>query len=64
MLENIFHAFGRAGHEIVFVFGCRLADPALYERDVVGEIVDDAGSLGPVAPLYPAGLADRLARHG
>jgi len=26
VLENLFHAFGRDGHEIVFVFDCRLAD--------------------------------------
>ncbi len=69
VLENIFHAFGRAGHEVVFVFGCRLADPALHERDVVGEVLDEPGtpvlwrplsSFTAARPLYPTGLADLL----
>jgi 8-oxo-dGTP pyrophosphatase MutT (NUDIX family) len=69
VLENIFHGFGRDGHEIAFVFGCRLADQALYERDAVGEVLDDAGtkvmwralgSFDSDRPLYPAGLADLL----
>jgi len=69
VLENIFHGFGRDGHEIAFVFGCELSDPALYERDFVGEILDDAGTkvmwqpLSGVRsdrPLYPEGLADLL----
>src|ERR1700754_860221 len=42
VLENLFHAFGRDSHEIVFVFDCLLADQSLYERDAVGEILDDA----------------------
>jgi ADP-ribose pyrophosphatase YjhB (NUDIX family) len=69
VLENIFHAFGGDGHEIAFIFDCRLADPALYERDLVGEILDDAGvkvrwrslsSFTPDGPLYPNGLAALL----
>ncbi|MEU7874899.1 NUDIX domain-containing protein [Dactylosporangium sp. NPDC049140] len=69
VLENIFQAFGGAGHEIVFVFGCRLADAALYERDAVGEILDDRGTkvmwrplggFGADRPLYPHGLAGLL----
>ncbi|GIF00057.1 NUDIX hydrolase [Paractinoplanes rishiriensis] len=69
VLENLFHAFGRPGHEIVFVFDCRLADQSLYTRDVLGEIRDDPGtkvmwlpldSFTPDRPLYPAGLADLL----
>ena len=69
VLENLFHAYGRDGHEIVFVFGCRLADPSLYERDIVGEVLDDAGtrvlwrplsSFSASAPLYPIGLSDLL----
>jgi hypothetical protein len=70
VLESIFHGFGRDGHEIDFVFSCRLADPACYERDVVDEILDDAGtrvmwwslsSFGSGSPLYPDGLAGLLA---
>ena len=69
VLENIFHAFGRDGHELVFVFECRLADRSVYERDAVGEILDDVGtkvmwrslsSFTGDRPLYPAGLADLL----
>lgn len=69
VLESIFHGFGRDGHEIAFIFGCRLADQAVYERDVVGEILDDAGtevmwrplsSFNSDGPLYPAGLVDLL----
>lgn len=69
VLENIFHGFGRDGHEIAFIFGCRLADRAVYERDVVGEILDNAGhkvmwrslsSFNSGSPLYPDGLADLL----
>ena len=73
VLENIFHAFGRDGHEIVFVFGGRLADPSVYERDVVGEILDDPGTrvlwrpltgFGPGRPLHPDGLTALLAGEG
>jgi ADP-ribose pyrophosphatase YjhB (NUDIX family) len=72
VVENIFHGFGRDGHEIAFIFDCRLADGSVYERDVVGEILDNAGtkvmwrslsSFNPSSPLYPDGLADLL-NHG
>jgi 8-oxo-dGTP pyrophosphatase MutT (NUDIX family) len=69
VLENIFHGFGRDGHEIAFVFDCQLVDQTLYERDVVGEILDDAGTkvmwrslsrFPSDSPLYPDGLANLL----
>ena len=69
VLESIFHGFGRDGHEIAFIFDCRLADHSLYGRDVVGEVLDDAGtkvmwralgSFTPDRPLYPDGLAGLL----
>ncbi|MEU7903480.1 NUDIX domain-containing protein [Actinoplanes sp. NPDC049118] len=69
VLENLFHGFGRPGHEIAFIFGCRLADQTFYERDVVGQILDDAGttvmwralsSFDAGNPLYPHGLAELL----
>ncbi|WP_433301115.1 NUDIX hydrolase [Actinoplanes sp. CA-030573] len=69
VLENIFHGMGRDGHEIAFIFGCRLTDSSFYERDVVGEVLDDAGTkvlwrplsgFGAGSPLYPDGLADLL----
>jgi ADP-ribose pyrophosphatase YjhB (NUDIX family) len=73
VLENLFHAFGRDGHEIVFVFDCRLAVQSFYERDTVGEILDGAGtkvmwrslsSFTAGSPLYPTGLADLLRAAG
>ena len=33
VLENVFEYAGRAHHEVVFVFGARFRDPALYARD-------------------------------
>ncbi|MFI5491378.1 NUDIX hydrolase [Actinoplanes sp. NPDC051859] len=69
VLENIFHAFGRPGHEVVFVFDCRLADPTRYAQDTVGPVLDDPAatvlwraldSFGTDAPLYPQGLAELL----
>jgi ADP-ribose pyrophosphatase YjhB (NUDIX family) len=71
VLENIFHGFGRDGHEVAFIFGCRLADHSVYERDVVGNILDNAGtkvmwrslsSFNSGSPLYPDGLADLLSQ--
>ncbi|MGV9763100.1 NUDIX hydrolase [Micromonospora tulbaghiae] len=72
VLENLFHAFGRDGHEIVFIFDCRLSDQSVYERDAVGEIRDDAGtkvmwrslnSFDAGSPLYPAGLVGLLSER-
>jgi ADP-ribose pyrophosphatase YjhB (NUDIX family) len=69
VLESIFYGFGQAGHEIAFIFDCRLADRTFYERDVIGEVLDDAGvrvmwrslsSFTSDSPLYPDGLADLL----
>jgi ADP-ribose pyrophosphatase YjhB (NUDIX family) len=69
VLENIFRGSGGAGHEIAFIFDCRLANPTLYERDLVGEILDEAGTkvmwrplagFTPDRPLYPDGLGDLL----
>jgi NADH pyrophosphatase NudC (nudix superfamily) len=69
VLESIFHGFGRDGHEIAFILACRLADHSWYERDAVGEILDDAGtkvmwrplkSFNARNPLYPEGLAGLL----
>ena len=70
VLENIFTAEREPGHEIVFVFGARLADPALYEaEEIVGEEngqryvahwlpLEHFGPGGP--PLYPDGLRELL----
>jgi ADP-ribose pyrophosphatase YjhB (NUDIX family) len=64
-----FHGFGRAGHEIVFVFAAELADASLYAHDPVAPI-DDEDSVAawhPLSrfadgsvPLYPEGALDLL----
>jgi ADP-ribose pyrophosphatase YjhB (NUDIX family) len=68
VLENVFSFEGRAGHEIVFVYGGRLAEDEVIPAtggvffdngqpiDVEWRPVADAGT--PL-PLYPSG-ADRL----
>ena len=70
VLENIFTAERQPGHEIVFVFGARLADPTLYQCEaIVGNEdgqryvaywlpLDHCGPEGP--PLYPDGLRELL----
>lgn len=72
--ENIFTFLGQNGHEIVFVFEARFADPSFYERDVVYAIEGDATfevhwvpladltSDSSSAPLYPDGLLEMLQR--
>jgi ADP-ribose pyrophosphatase YjhB (NUDIX family) len=71
VLENIFHAFGRPYHEIVFIFSADLADRALYERDHLGVVIGEGSPVSwqPLArfarsksPLYPTGLLDLLTR--
>lgn len=79
VLENRFEYGGTPGHEIVFVFDCAFADPAVYRRREL-EVEDEASgerrvarwySIGSLAagdpPLYPAGLVElieRLVRGG
>jgi ADP-ribose pyrophosphatase YjhB (NUDIX family) len=65
-LENIFMYRGRRGHEIVLVYDGRLADEALYDREVI--LGDELGeplkavwnrldAFGPgKPPVYPEGL--------
>jgi 8-oxo-dGTP pyrophosphatase MutT (NUDIX family) len=71
VLENIFTAYGRAGHEIVFVFSADLADPSGYARDHLGPVLDDGSPVSwqPLrrfvsaeATLYPDGLLDLITR--
>jgi ADP-ribose pyrophosphatase YjhB (NUDIX family) len=35
VMENRFVLNGVAGHEVIFVFGCDLADASLYEREAI-----------------------------
>ena len=71
VIENLFTAFGRPGHEIVFLYAADLLDQSLYERDHVGHVLDDGSPVmwqplrrftgaDGAAPLYPYGLADLL----
>ncbi|SNQ45517.1 NUDIX hydrolase [Frankia canadensis] len=73
VLEDVFDGAGRPCHEIVFVFGAALADPALYQRDDVGVVLDEGSRVSwrsPTdiardgVPLYPRGLAGLLAAVG
>jgi len=72
-LENIFTYNGEPGHEIVMVFDGQLVDERLYTQDrIPGQETDGAQhapmcvlwkrleEFGPRAPLYPAGLLERL----
>lgn len=68
--ENIFNFLGKQGHEIVFSFEARFADPSFYERDVVYAIEGDVTfevHWVPLSrfeddslPLYPDGLLELL----
>ncbi|MFC4019058.1 NUDIX hydrolase [Micromonospora sp. GCM10011542] len=69
VLENIFTAYGRVGHEIVFVHSAALADRSMYERDAVGHVADEGSPVtwqplsrftSGEAVLYPRGLIDLL----
>jgi 8-oxo-dGTP pyrophosphatase MutT (NUDIX family) len=58
VVENIFHHHNRVGHEIVFIWECRLLDEALYQRE---EIAIDENGVAMVAHwVHP----DRLANDG
>jgi 8-oxo-dGTP pyrophosphatase MutT (NUDIX family) len=69
VLENIFTAFGRTGHEVVFVFSADAEERSMYARDHVGRVHDEGSPVtwqpldrfitGKV-PLYPTGLVDLL----
>ena len=65
VLENIFTAFGRRNHEIVFVYAAEAADPAVYTADYAAHVLDEGSPVAwqPLssfrsgeAILYPAGL--------
>jgi ADP-ribose pyrophosphatase YjhB (NUDIX family) len=71
--ENIFTYLGAEGHELVWTFEARLADPSMYEREVVecreGEARFEAHWL-PMdafvrgkATLFPEGLLELLTKR-
>jgi ADP-ribose pyrophosphatase YjhB (NUDIX family) len=71
VIENLFTSNGRAGHEVIFVFAARLADPAVHAREEIVATEPDGTRhvalwvpvdelrRGPV-PFKPAGLLDLL----
>ncbi len=71
VLENLFTYAGRPGHEIVFAFEARVAEPHVYEAGEFEGIDPEGGrhqalwisihdlSAGGI-PLTPAGLLDLL----
>jgi NADH pyrophosphatase NudC (nudix superfamily) len=66
VLQNVFTVFGRASHEIVFMFEAELADRSWYERDDLGTIIDEGSQVfwrdftrGDLI-LYPAGLRELM----
>ncbi|WP_433043128.1 NUDIX hydrolase [Dactylosporangium sp. CS-033363] len=68
VLENIFAAFGRRGHEIAFIFAADVVDPAVYTAEDLGLVLDEGTPVvwQPLsrfdgdAILYPTGLLDLL----
>lgn len=67
--ENIFTYRGEPGHELVWTFEARFADPSFYAREVID--CDEYGSkfearwvplaaFTPETPLYPDGLLQLL----
>jgi ADP-ribose pyrophosphatase YjhB (NUDIX family) len=68
VIENVFTYAGRPGHEVLFLFEARFADPAAYRvdrrecLDVPGEYAlwRDPELTHEQVPLYPEGLADLL----
>jgi ADP-ribose pyrophosphatase YjhB (NUDIX family) len=72
VLENIFTAFGRRNHEIVFVYAAEAADPAVYTADYAAHVLDEGSAVSwqrlstfrsGEAILYPAGLIDLIDSH-
>nr|ANA08068.1 Zn-finger containing NTP pyrophosphohydrolase [uncultured bacterium 5G4] len=70
VLENIFTFLGQPGHEIIWLYEARFADPSFYQRDILH--ADESGAdfevhwvpletfLSGQAPLYPDGTLEAL----
>ncbi len=72
VVENIYTFEGEPGHEILLLYEAELADPALYEQEVLAGVEaepktgvwrDLSGPDGGL-PLYPPGLAEIVAQLG
>lgn len=73
VLENLFTHEGTAGHEVVFVYRARFANPTIYEADQLALTQSDGGEFTakwiPLAKaragrvrIFPDGLLDLLPR--
>ncbi|MBT3711843.1 MAG: NUDIX domain-containing protein [Anaerolineae bacterium] len=73
-LENIFTAYGKPSHEVIFVFEGELANQSLYNRNIIIGQEDNGESFEakwvPIAdfhaekfPLYPNGLLELLEKE-
>jgi ADP-ribose pyrophosphatase YjhB (NUDIX family) len=69
VVENIFQYEGGSGHEIVFLYAAEVADPAFYDREHLGTVLDSGSTVLwlPVkdvvegnAILYPDELVNLL----
>jgi ADP-ribose pyrophosphatase YjhB (NUDIX family) len=69
-MENIFTYQGKPGHELIWLYEARFADPSFYDQDEI--MCDEGGASFPAhwvpletfmngeAPLYPDGLLELL----
>lgn len=74
VLENVYEFNGKTGHEVVFVFDAKFANPELYERPVVqgieagksltlqGHWIRIADAIGGAVTVYPAAIVNALRR--
>ncbi|MHB8572125.1 MAG: NUDIX hydrolase [Candidatus Dormibacteria bacterium] len=69
VLENLFTLNGHPGHEVVFIFSCRLAEDSLHGADFSGRCNDNGTPIEVewvpletfrqgLARLYPSGLLE------
>lgn len=70
-LENIFEVYGTPGHEVIFVYAGELAEPTLYEKEIIIGFEDNGDRFKALwrsldtfrsgrYPLYPTGLLELL----
>ena len=70
-LENVFQVYGNPGHEVIFIYTGELADPTLYDKEVMVGFEDNGDRFKALwmpldnfrsgrYPLYPTGLLELL----
>ena len=73
-LENIFEVYGNPGHEVIFVYAGGLAEPILYEKEIIIGFEDNGDRFKALwrsldafrsgrYPLYPTGLLELLEKE-